>query len=175
MFVKKIHPIENEFVTSNEEFVARWFGYSSKYELFEDTCDVQALEQPQTKWLFLTERRLGDKRVSLRFPNGSKFGPWKIKIEYDFPRVNIWANSDHLPGDWGQCRKLPAHIARRLFPFDGEKFSVDGTTIIRDLSPNRWVYLDLSFDEEGELVIDCNVIDQFEFEGPVRLDEDMPF
>lgn len=173
------------FVTRNEDFVARFFGYSSKYELFEDTKDLRnepSAIDTEEPWLYLNDRRIGDKKVSVYVPNGGSFGPWNIQIEYDFSTRadRDWATCDQLPKDWGQCRKVPAHLARKIFRFDGEEFSVVGTTIIRDLSPNRWVYLDLSFDEEGKLVIDCNVVDKFEFEGPIRprksiYDEDIPF
>lgn len=170
------------FVTRNEDFVARFFGYSSKYELFADTKDLRNYGNTEEPWWYLNDRTIGDKKVSVYVPNGELFGPWNIQVEYDFSTRadRDWSTSDNLPKDWGQCRKLPAHLARKIFRFDGEEFSVVGTTIIRELSPNRWAYLDLSFDENGMLNIDCNVIDQFEFEGPIRprksiYDEDIPF
>lgn len=114
-------------------------------------------------------------------PAGSENGPWNIRVESDQPETDPWSNSGQVHFPRSKRIKLPAHAGKRLFHF-GESltpFYKNGTSHIKlELSQTRTVFADLYGDESGSPIVEFELLDHIEYEGPeipLEFEDDIPF
>lgn len=177
------------FTTKNIDFILRFFGYENMQDLLLDQEDALRYEaatacyyDEPAEWLYISSRQMRNGRADLYFPVGSDNGPWNIRVEHDQSEIDPWSNSSrvHLPNT--KRYKLSAHVGKKLFHFEEsltQPFCDNRTSHMKlELSQTRTVFADLYGDESGYPVVEFEVLDRIEYEGPeipLELEEDIPF
>lgn len=177
------------FTTKNIDFVVRFFGYDNITDLLLDQEDALRYEaatacyyDEPAEWLPISSQQMRNGRVDLYMPAGSENGPWNIRVESDQPEIDPWSNSGQVHFPVTKRYKLSAHVGKKLFHFGEsltEPFYKNGTSHMKlELSQTRTVFADLYGDESGSPVVEFEVLDHIEYEGPeipLELEEDIPF
>lgn len=177
------------FTTKNIDFILRFFGYENMQDLLVEQEDALRYEaatacyyDEPAEWLPVSSRQMRNGRVDLYMPAGSENGPWNIRVESDQPEIDPWSNSGQVHFPVTKRCKLSAHVGKKLFHFGEsltEPFYENRTRHISlKLSQTRTVFADLYGDEPEFPIVEFELLDHIEYEGPeipLELEEDIPF